>query len=213
MAPRGFNQHQLSNLAKWGSPFVFDQFHFHMTLTGPVDRAEREHVQLVLMRYFGTAPILVTVDRLVLSVQEETHDTSVWLDTNLMESEPVLAWLRFHTASPVTTDPTRANFALVSSADALPTLEQFALGTDEYPDRSTTIALHVPSLTGGADLALRGPGINDHAHIAPQGLPDRFLEQWTQNRGEFPRGIDLLLVSGAQVLGLPRTTRITMEAH
>ena len=125
----------------------------------------------------------------------------------------MLAWLRFHTASPVTTDPTRANFALVSSADALPTLEQFALGTDEYPDRSTTIALHVPSLTGGADLALRGPGINDHAHIAPQGLPDRFLEQWTQNRGEFPRGIDLLLVSGAQVLGLPRTTRITMEAH
>jgi alpha-D-ribose 1-methylphosphonate 5-triphosphate synthase subunit PhnH len=34
-----------------------------------------------------------------------------------------------------------------------------------------------------------------------------------QNRGEFPRGIDLLLVSGTEVLGLPRTTRITMEAH
>ena len=69
-----FNQAQLSNLAKWGSPFVFDQFHFHMTLTGPVDRAEREHVQLVLTRYFGAAPISVTVDRLVLSVQEETHE-------------------------------------------------------------------------------------------------------------------------------------------
>lgn len=69
-----FNQAQLSNLAKWGSPFVFDQFHFHMTLTGPVDRAEREHVQLVLSRYFGTAPIAVTVDRLVLSVQEELHE-------------------------------------------------------------------------------------------------------------------------------------------
>jgi alpha-D-ribose 1-methylphosphonate 5-triphosphate synthase subunit PhnH len=156
----------------------------------------------------GLAPELAAI---VLTMCD--HDTSVWLDTNLMESEPVLAWLRFHTASPITTDPSRANFALVSSADALPALEQFALGTDEYPDRSTTIALHIPSLTGGADLMLRGPGINDHAHIAPQGLPDRFLEQWTQNRGEFPRGIDLLLVSGTEVLGLPRTTRITMEAH
>src|SRR5688500_11103017 len=73
------------------------------------------------------------------------HDTSVWLDTSLMESESVLAWLRFHTAAPVTTDPTRASFALVSGADALPALAQFALGTDEYPDRSTTIALHIPS--------------------------------------------------------------------
>jgi alpha-D-ribose 1-methylphosphonate 5-triphosphate synthase subunit PhnH len=141
------------------------------------------------------------------------HDTTAWLDTELMESEAVLAWLRFHTASPVTTDPTRVTFALVSSADALPALEQFALGTDEYPDRSTTIALNIPSLTGGADLTLRGPGIDDHIHIAPQGLPQDFLAQWTQNRGEFPRGVDLLLVSGGHVIGLPRTTRITMETH
>lgn len=69
-----FNAAQLSNLEKWGSPFVFDQFHFHMTLTGPVDRAEREHVQLVLTRYFGSTPIPVTVDRLVLAVQEEVHE-------------------------------------------------------------------------------------------------------------------------------------------
>jgi hypothetical protein len=69
-----FNAGQLANLEKWGSPFVFDQFRFHMTLTGPVDRAEREHVQLVLARYFGSAPIPVTVDRLVLAVQEEAHE-------------------------------------------------------------------------------------------------------------------------------------------
>lgn len=141
------------------------------------------------------------------------HDTSVWLDPDLMEAEPVLAWMRFHTAAPLTTDPSRAAFALVSSADALPQLDQFALGTDEYPDRSTTIALAVPSLTGGPDLVLRGPGINDHWHIAPQGLPPDFLAQWAGNRDLFPRGIDLLLVGGGQVLGLPRSTRISMEAH
>jgi alpha-D-ribose 1-methylphosphonate 5-triphosphate synthase subunit PhnH len=141
------------------------------------------------------------------------HDTNVGLDPDLMETEAVLAWLRFHTAAPLTTDPARAQFALVSSADALPPLEQFALGTDEYPDRSTTIALSLPSLTGGADLTLRGPGINNHLHIAPQGLPSDFLTQWSTNREKFPCGVDLLLVSDGHVLGLPRSTRITMEAH
>lgn len=141
------------------------------------------------------------------------HDTRVWLDPDLMESETVLAWLRFHTTSPLTTDPARAQFALVSSSDALPPLDQFARGTDEYPDRSTTIALTVPSLTGGTDLTLRGPGINDHAHISPQGLPQDFLAHWADNRAPFPRGVDLLLVSSGHVLGLPRTTRISMEAH
>ena len=141
------------------------------------------------------------------------HDTNVWLDPELMETEPILAWMRFHTAAPLTTDPSRAAFAFVSSAEALPGLDQFALGTDEYPDRSTTIALSVPSLTGGADLVLRGPGINDHWHIAPQGLPAGFLAQWVDNRGQFPRGVDLLLLGDGQVLGLPRTTRIALEAH
>jgi len=69
-----FSPAQLSNLEKWGSPFVFDQFHFHMTLTGPVDRAERGHVELVLKRYFGAAPIPISFDRLVLAVQEEDHE-------------------------------------------------------------------------------------------------------------------------------------------
>ncbi|HEV2566116.1 MAG TPA: DUF1045 domain-containing protein [Microvirga sp.] len=68
------SQAQLSNLAKWGSPYVFGQFTFHMTLTGPVDRDEREHVALVLARCFGAAPIRVLVDRLVLAVQEQEHE-------------------------------------------------------------------------------------------------------------------------------------------
>lgn len=141
------------------------------------------------------------------------HDTAVWLDPDLMEVEAILAWVRFHTAAPLTSDPSRAAFALVSSAAALPRFDHFALGTDEYPDRSTIIALLLPSLSGGPELALRGPGIDGHLHIAPHGLPDDFLGLWGQNRDRFPRGIDLLLLGGGEVMGLPRTTRISLEAH
>lgn len=141
------------------------------------------------------------------------HDTPVWLDPSLMDNAAVVAWLRFHTAAPLTTEPARAQFALVSDAAVLPSFERFALGSDEYPDRSTTIALALPSLDGGADLTLRGPGIHGHRHMTPAGLPADFVAQWGGNRELFPRGIDLLLLAHGQVLGLPRSTRITMETH
>jgi alpha-D-ribose 1-methylphosphonate 5-triphosphate synthase subunit PhnH len=192
----------------FAEPVLGAQSTFRALLDALANPGQPQALSAQLEAPTGLAPELAAV---ALTLCD--HDTLVWLDPALAESEAILAWLRFHTATPLTTDPGRAQFALVSGADALPALDRFALGTDEYPDRSTTIALSVPSLTGGADLVLRGPGINDHLHIAPQGLPGGFLDRRAANRAEFPRGIDLLLVSQGQVLGLPRTTRISMEAH
>jgi alpha-D-ribose 1-methylphosphonate 5-triphosphate synthase subunit PhnH len=136
------------------------------------------------------------------------HDTPVWLDPTLAESETVIAWLRFQTGAPLTSDPTRANFAMVSGVAQLPAFDRFALGTDEYPDRSTTIVVALPSLSGGPALTLRGPGIKHTQTMAPQGLPPQFVAMWAANRALFPRGVDLLLVADGQVIGLPRSTRI-----
>jgi len=137
------------------------------------------------------------------------HDSPLWLDPALAGNDGVVSWLRFQTGAPLATDPGKAQFALATDAAALPAFERFALGTDEYPDRSTTIALALPALDGGTPLTLRGPGIRDVAHIAPTGLPHDFVAQWAANRDLFPRGVDLLLVADGQVIGLPRTTRIT----
>jgi len=139
------------------------------------------------------------------------HDTEVWLDPTLAGDAAVVAWLRFQTGAPLVAEPAQAQFALVSDAAALPALSRFALGSDEYPDRSTTIALAVTSLAGGPVLTLRGPGIKEARTIAPAGLPEGFLGQWADNRALFPRGVDVLLLSGGQVIGLPRTTRLSME--
>jgi alpha-D-ribose 1-methylphosphonate 5-triphosphate synthase subunit PhnH len=160
-----------------------------------------------------TAPAGLPPELAAVALTLCDHDTLLWLDPSLLENETIVSWLRFHTAAPLTTDPGRAQFALVADLSSLPPLERFALGTDEYPDRSTTIALALPALSGGADLTLRGPGINDHWHIAPAGLPADFVAQWTANRNLFPRGIDLLLAAEGQLIGLPRSTRITLEAH
>jgi alpha-D-ribose 1-methylphosphonate 5-triphosphate synthase subunit PhnH len=135
------------------------------------------------------------------------HDTLVWLDPALRASEAVTAWLAFHCGAPVTDNIAEAAFALVTDSKLMPRLETMAQGTDEYPDRSTTVVL----AAGLAETAvvLKGPGINGELRtILP--LPNSdFLAQWADNRARFPRGIDLLLVRNGTVIGLPRTTRIS----
>jgi len=140
------------------------------------------------------------------------HDTSIWLDDAMRGDAAVLEFLNFHTGAPIVWEPDAAVFAGVSNASQLPALAQFNLGTQEYPDRSTTIVLAVEALTGGETLITRGPGIKGHGHISPVGLPTGFVAQWADNRELFPRGIDLLLVADGQVMGLPRSTRIS-EGH
>jgi alpha-D-ribose 1-methylphosphonate 5-triphosphate synthase subunit PhnH len=135
------------------------------------------------------------------------HDSAVWLDAKFVAEPAVSDWLRFHAGAPIVAETHEADFAL---AMTLPPLADFALGSDEYPDRSTTIVLSVPSLTGGPVLRLKGPGIKTETGIDPVGLPEDFLEQWAENRALFPRGVDLLLVGPEGLIGLPRTTRISL---
>lgn len=136
------------------------------------------------------------------------HDSPLWLDAGLAAEPAIADWLRFHTGAPITADAGAADFAFVSGA--LPPLAGFARGSDEYPDRSTTIVLAVPALDGGPALTLRGPGIKESAVIAPTGLPEDFVAQWAENRAQFPRGIDLVLVTPDGLIGLPRSTRIEL---
>ena len=135
------------------------------------------------------------------------HDSPVWLDAGLVSKNAVCDWLRFHTGATLMNAPAEADFAFVIGD--LPPLATFALGSDEYPDQSTTIVLALPSLTAGPALTLRGPGIKQTAIINPAGLPGDFLTRWAENREQFPRGIDLLLVGPEGLIGLPRTTRIS----
>lgn len=62
-------ERQLSHLTSWGYPYVFDEFRFHMTLTGPVDAADRPAVEAALASHFGSAPQHVPFGQLVIAVE------------------------------------------------------------------------------------------------------------------------------------------------
>jgi alpha-D-ribose 1-methylphosphonate 5-triphosphate synthase subunit PhnH len=135
------------------------------------------------------------------------HDTPVYLSEGL-KSGSVAQWIAFHAGASVTDLPHDARFAFCASGDHLPDFADFAIGSQEFPDRSTTLVIEVTDFAGGPMLALTGPGIKTETIMSPQGLPDDFVEQWALNRALFPRGVDVVLTSGSQMLCLPRTTRL-----
>ena len=162
-------------------------------------------VQSIVPAIEPPRPLGVAAGAIALTLLD--HDTPVWLTPGLAKSA-VAEWIGFHTGAPLTREKSDARFAFVEAGAPLSSFGLFATGTQEYPDRSTTIVLEVASLDKGAPLSLSGPGIRESATIAPQGLPDMFLRQWADNRALFPRGVDVVLTAGRQMLGLPRTCKI-----
>ncbi|MEM6463923.1 MAG: phosphonate C-P lyase system protein PhnH [Pseudomonadota bacterium] len=139
------------------------------------------------------------------------HDTRIWLDAVLARNDEICGWLSFHTSAPISNQTLDADFAIISDAGSLPSLESFSQGSQEYPDRSTTMILQVPDLDGGRELELSGPGIRTSVRVTPRGLPEHFIEQWALNRTRFPRGVDMLLAAPEGVIALPRTVKISVK--
>jgi alpha-D-ribose 1-methylphosphonate 5-triphosphate synthase subunit PhnH len=158
-------------------------------------------------------PDLLPVEVLTLLVSICDHDTPVWLEEAQRASQ-IARWLAFHCSAPMTTDPLQASFAVLRGPSAPSAmLDQFALGDVRYPERSTTVIFTCDDLTSGAPIALTGPGVESRLIIRPSGLPGDFLAMAQANHELFPRGVDVLLVAGTRMVGLPRSTMLELEAH
>ncbi|WP_213769350.1 phosphonate C-P lyase system protein PhnH [Bradyrhizobium sp. dw_78] len=150
----------------------------------------------------GTAAIALTLF---------DHDTPLWLDPSMSAASDVSKWLKFHTSAPVVTDSSVCNFALIGDAKALPALDRFAFGSNEYPDRSTTLILQVESLSEGPAVELQGPGIDGVAVLRATIQPSDLFERLAVNAALFPRGIDVVLVHDDCMVAIPRTTRLAAK--
>ena len=149
-----------------------------------------------LMR--GTAAIALTLF---------DHDTPIWLDRTMSATPDVGRWLKFHTGTPVIADSSASSFAVMGNARELPPLDRFALGSNEYPDRSTTLILQIDSLTSGPAYELTGPGI-DGVAVLQATISGKLFAQLAINATLFPRGVDVVLVHDDAIVAIPRTTRL-----
>lgn len=152
------------------------------------------------------APLLATTGAIFLTLADA--DTVVWLDKPLKPDAQVGLWLTFQSGCGVADYAGDADFALIADPEKLPPLEGFAQGSQDYPDRSTTLLAQVQSVRSGRAFVLAGPGIEDRLTLKVKGLPALFPTQWAANRSRFPRGVDLILVAPDGVVCLPRTVRV-----
>lgn len=128
-------------------------------------------------------------------------DTAVFLDPAF---EAARGWIAFHCGTPFV----GVEGAAFGIAAGLPEMGAFAAGTDDEPQAGATLIVELPALRGGPGLRLSGPGVDGSAVAGPAGLPGDFVARWGANHRLFPRGVDLILCSGAEVMALPRSTRV-----
>jgi alpha-D-ribose 1-methylphosphonate 5-triphosphate synthase subunit PhnH len=139
----------------------------------------------------------------------------LWLSPSLANTDAA-TWIVFHTDCKITPHQHEADFAWIKHWNELPALEGFALGTDEYPDHSTTCIIDIAdpgnTTVAAPSVRLTGPGIVNTSTIvlwpATPFQAEDFAEQWAKNHACFPRGIDLFFATSTGLIGLPRTTRI-----
>jgi alpha-D-ribose 1-methylphosphonate 5-triphosphate synthase subunit PhnH len=134
-------------------------------------------------------------------------DTPVWLDEATAEAAGYLA---FHCGAPLAASPATALFAFAGDPATLPALDAFALGSAEFPERSTTLVIEVRALTPGTGVLLRGPGIRGERRLDVAGLPPRFWAERAALAELFPRGVDLVFASGGALAAVPRSTQIVL---
>ena len=94
-----------------------------------------------------------------------------------------------------------------------PRSTRFALGSNEYPDRSTTLILQVESLTQGPASSCAAPASTAARSLQASIEPSDLFERLAINATLFPRGIDVVLVADDAVVAMPRTTRLVAQGR
>ena len=135
-------------------------------------------------------------------------ETSLHLLGDAAQAE---ASLRFHTGVRFAQTAAGAEF-VAGPASALHEVVWSALhrGSDEVPQLGATLLLEVDSLHDGTVLALRGPGIRGSQVVSVRGLSPCF---WAWRCGLHtlrPRGIELVLTCGDELVALPRSTQVVV---
>lgn len=166
--------------------------------------AEPGMVRSLPVEVAGPEPLGAAATAFCLALAD--FETPVWCDA-AASTPAVASYLRFHCGCPLVSDPHDAAFALIADPGEL-VLERFAQGSMEYPDRSATVLIQVPSLDHGPVRLLSGPGIAQTQTLRAAGLPRDFDARWRANVDGFPLGVDVVFCCGGKIVGLPRTTRI-----
>ena len=131
------------------------------------------------------------------------QDVSVWSPPLPADT---LASLRFHTGLRLAAAPEQADFVVLPlGAAAAAGRAQGRRARIPRPLRHRAAGNRRLQRRAGGSLR---PGFAAPRRFGMDGAPDDFWRQWRDNHARFPLGVDILLISGERVAGLPRSTRV-----
>ncbi|MAU12191.1 MAG: phosphonate C-P lyase system protein PhnH [Anaerolineaceae bacterium] len=138
-------------------------------------------------------------------------DTLLDLETTFYTPDSDLAlYLGRNSARDVSAERADYHFYPQLMSDMLDIVERATNGTLLYPDQGASLFIGC-NLDGDTPLSLTGPGIPpaQSMTIHVSGIPDTFWDL-RDSKNRYPRGWDVYLVDGSSIVGLPRTTIITI---
>ena len=191
MTERGFNN------PSHDTAYAFRQIMNAMARPGRISHFEPDVVAPHPL-HRGTAAVALTLC---------DFQSPIWISPEL-DNPGVKHYLRFHAGATLTQSQSDASFAIMSSIAPMPHLEQFAQGSHEYPDRSTTLLIQVPSLLASGACELSGPGLATPRRFSAEGLSPEFCRQMSSNNQNFPLGVDVIFISPIAIAAIPRSTAI-----
>lgn len=153
----------------------------------------------------GPSPLMPVTAGIALSLFD--HATPLWLSAQI-NNDAVRRYIAFHSRCPLTAQPVEAAFAILDGLEVPANFDEFAQGTPEYPDRSTTLIVQVGDLQTGSGCCLSGPGIDTNSYLNVSDVTDHFWASMARNANNFPLGVDVILTAGNRLAALPRTTKV-----
>lgn len=136
-------------------------------------------------------------------------ETLLDLETTFYTPDAKLSESLAHTlARPETPSVAAYQFYPILTPKLLETLATAPVGEMNYPDRGATIILGC-RFNCGPTLTLTGPGIETETIIQVNSLPPNLWDLRAE-KIQYPLGWDIFLVHENKVMGLPRTTEISV---
>jgi alpha-D-ribose 1-methylphosphonate 5-triphosphate synthase subunit PhnH len=136
--------------------------------------------------------------------------TPIWMTSKTAEIEK---FIKFHTGAAFADAASTATFIVADTKDKLSPFEDFAQGTHEYPDRSSTLLIQVEAITNSGSVALMGPGIAGQTFLNVKKLDTMFWEGLNDNHAQYPLGVDVIFVTQGKIAAIPRSTHIQIMAQ
>ena len=114
--------------------------------------------------------------------------------------EEIIRWITFHTGAKITASD-MCDFAIGEWSE-LKKVDNFKLGTAEYPDRSSTLIVDQSDIDF-RHVYIQGPGIKIKKKCK---LPE--VDLFNENNNKFPIGLDFYFTNDQKIMVINRTTKV-----